>query len=64
MSPQGQVMGDDATVSPAIYIYEKSEKLLKKLRYTGSYHDDGLAIFNHRMSTWQAIHWLCRFQLQ
>eukprot|EP00957_Ditylum_brightwellii_P121530 9269201-Ditylum_brightwellii.AAC.1 len=40
------------------YIYEKSEKLLKKLRYAGSYRDDGLAIFNRRMSTQQAIHWL------
>ena len=48
----------------AAYIYEKSEKLLKKLRYAGSYRNDGLAIFNHRLSTKQAIHWLRRFQLQ
>eukprot|EP00957_Ditylum_brightwellii_P115700 8825392-Ditylum_brightwellii.AAC.1 len=30
----------------AAYIYKKSEKLLKKLRYAGSYREDGLAIFN------------------
>eukprot|EP00957_Ditylum_brightwellii_P108870 8304507-Ditylum_brightwellii.AAC.1 len=46
-----------ADVSTA-YVYKKSEKLLKKLGYAGSYHDNRLAIFNHRMSTRQAIHWL------
>eukprot|EP00957_Ditylum_brightwellii_P127120 9692066-Ditylum_brightwellii.AAC.1 len=41
-----------------------SEQIFNKLRYAGSYHDDGLTIFKHRMSTRQAIHWLRRFQLQ
>eukprot|EP00957_Ditylum_brightwellii_P060969 4628435-Ditylum_brightwellii.AAC.1 len=48
----------------ATYAYEMSEQIFNKLRYTGSYRDDGLAIFKHHMSTQQAIHWLRRFQLQ
>eukprot|EP00957_Ditylum_brightwellii_P209922 15364353-Ditylum_brightwellii.AAC.1 len=47
----------------ATYVYERSEQIFNKLCHAGSYRDDGLTIFKHRMSTWQAIHWLLRFQL-
>eukprot|EP00957_Ditylum_brightwellii_P018881 1419773-Ditylum_brightwellii.AAC.1 len=41
-----------------------NKKILDKLCFVGTYHDDGLTIFNEHLSLWQAIHWLRRFQLQ
>eukprot|EP00957_Ditylum_brightwellii_P186047 14165037-Ditylum_brightwellii.AAC.1 len=32
----------------ATYIYEMCETIIKKLKYAGSYQDDGLAIFDER----------------
>eukprot|EP00957_Ditylum_brightwellii_P137731 10499968-Ditylum_brightwellii.AAC.1 len=32
----------------ATYIYKMCETIIKKLKYTGSYQDDGLAIFDER----------------
>eukprot|EP00957_Ditylum_brightwellii_P057069 4325039-Ditylum_brightwellii.AAC.1 len=41
-----------------------NENILNKLRYAGTYQDDGLTIFRERLSHRQAIHWLCHFQIQ
>eukprot|EP00957_Ditylum_brightwellii_P145189 11058543-Ditylum_brightwellii.AAC.1 len=39
------------------------ETIIKKLKYTGSYHDDGLAIFNEQRMVKQTVTWICDFQL-
>eukprot|EP00957_Ditylum_brightwellii_P065229 4947092-Ditylum_brightwellii.AAC.1 len=41
-----------------------NENILNKLRYAGTYQDNGLTIFRERLSHKQAIHWLHHFQLQ
>eukprot|EP00957_Ditylum_brightwellii_P004353 330371-Ditylum_brightwellii.AAC.1 len=48
----------------AIYIYEMCENIIKKLLYVGTYHDDGLAIFEGQQSVNQTILWFCNFELQ
>eukprot|EP00957_Ditylum_brightwellii_P143933 10967634-Ditylum_brightwellii.AAC.1 len=40
------------------------QKIIDKLKYTGSYQDDGLAIVDGQHTTQQVIKWLCNFQLQ
>eukprot|EP00957_Ditylum_brightwellii_P179909 13704682-Ditylum_brightwellii.AAC.1 len=40
------------------------EAIVKKLKYTGSYYDDGLAIFNGQSMVKQTVTWLCDFQLE
>eukprot|EP00957_Ditylum_brightwellii_P174285 13269211-Ditylum_brightwellii.AAC.1 len=40
------------------------ENILNKLRYAGTYRDDGLTIYREQLSCRQGIHWLCHFQIQ
>eukprot|EP00957_Ditylum_brightwellii_P089655 6827645-Ditylum_brightwellii.AAC.1 len=47
----------------ATYVYEMCESVIEKLRYAGTYRDDGLAIFYERKTVQQAIAWLRNFQL-
>ena len=47
----------------ATYVYEMCESIIEKLRYAGTYRDDGLAIFDERKTVQQAIAWLRNFQL-
>eukprot|EP00957_Ditylum_brightwellii_P000584 45073-Ditylum_brightwellii.AAC.1 len=39
----------------ATYVYEMCEMIIKKLKYAGSYRDDGLAIFNGRKTVKQTV---------
>eukprot|EP00957_Ditylum_brightwellii_P144140 10981983-Ditylum_brightwellii.AAC.1 len=48
----------------ATYVYKMNESILNKLRYAGTYQDDGLTIFREHLSHRQAIHWLRHFHLQ
>eukprot|EP00957_Ditylum_brightwellii_P013067 986912-Ditylum_brightwellii.AAC.2 len=41
----------------ATYVYKMNRKILDKLRFAGTYHDDRLTIFNKHLSLRQAIHW-------
>eukprot|EP00957_Ditylum_brightwellii_P112524 8578278-Ditylum_brightwellii.AAC.1 len=47
----------------ATYTYDMCDKIFAKLRYTGLYQDDGLAIFEGKKTRRQTITWLCDFQL-
>eukprot|EP00957_Ditylum_brightwellii_P136815 10433000-Ditylum_brightwellii.AAC.1 len=51
------------TDTSATCIYEMRETIIKKLKYVGSYQDDGLAIFDERRTVKQSVTWLCDFQL-
>eukprot|EP00957_Ditylum_brightwellii_P106747 8143901-Ditylum_brightwellii.AAC.1 len=48
----------------ATYIYEICEEIISKLKYAGTYQDDGLMIFQGHRSIKETISWLCIFQLQ
>eukprot|EP00957_Ditylum_brightwellii_P060223 4573829-Ditylum_brightwellii.AAC.1 len=51
------------TDTSTTYIYEMCESIIRKLKYAGSYHDDGLAIFDEQKMVQQTVAWLCNFQL-
>eukprot|EP00957_Ditylum_brightwellii_P055086 4175090-Ditylum_brightwellii.AAC.1 len=48
----------------ATFVYEMCENIIGKMKYAGTYHDDGLAIFEGRKTVQEAIKWVCNFQLQ
>eukprot|EP00957_Ditylum_brightwellii_P065958 5002050-Ditylum_brightwellii.AAC.1 len=45
------------------YTYEMCDKIFAKLRYSGLYQDDGLAIFEGNKTLRQTITWLRDFQI-
>ena len=47
----------------ATYVYGMCESIIGKLKYTGSYRDDGLAIFDEQKTVQQTVAWLRNFQL-
>eukprot|EP00957_Ditylum_brightwellii_P068926 5231917-Ditylum_brightwellii.AAC.1 len=40
----------------ATYVYKMNRKILDKLHFAGTYHDNGLTIFNKHLSLRQATH--------
>eukprot|EP00957_Ditylum_brightwellii_P169363 12890705-Ditylum_brightwellii.AAC.1 len=46
------------------FVYEIRENIIGKLKYAGTYQDDGLTIFDGRKTVQEAIKWVCDFQLQ
>eukprot|EP00957_Ditylum_brightwellii_P210777 15365384-Ditylum_brightwellii.AAC.2 len=42
----------------ATNIYKMKRRIFNKLLFVGTYHDNGLTIFNEHLSIRQAIHWL------
>eukprot|EP00957_Ditylum_brightwellii_P094479 7193906-Ditylum_brightwellii.AAC.1 len=48
----------------AAYVYKMCEAIIKKLKYKGSYRDDGLAIFDGWRTVKQTVTWYCDFQLE
>eukprot|EP00957_Ditylum_brightwellii_P153302 11667055-Ditylum_brightwellii.AAC.1 len=48
----------------ATFVYEMCENIIGKLKYAGTYQDDGLTIFDGQKTVQEAIEWVCDFQLQ
>eukprot|EP00957_Ditylum_brightwellii_P131006 9993053-Ditylum_brightwellii.AAC.1 len=48
----------------ATYVYEMYEEIIEKLKYAGTYHGNGLTIFQNQRSIHETISWLYNFQLQ
>ena len=48
----------------ASYILEKYLKEFKNTLYHGIYRDDGLIVFNSKLTQHQITHWLMKFQKQ
>eukprot|EP00957_Ditylum_brightwellii_P131705 10045314-Ditylum_brightwellii.AAC.1 len=52
------------TDTGATFVYEMCKNILGKMKYAGTYWDDGLTIFEGWKTTKEAIQWVCDFQLQ
>eukprot|EP00957_Ditylum_brightwellii_P159904 12171474-Ditylum_brightwellii.AAC.1 len=48
----------------ATFVYEMCKTILGKMKYAGTYQDDGLTIFEGWKTIEEAIRWLRDFQLQ
>eukprot|EP00957_Ditylum_brightwellii_P014199 1069460-Ditylum_brightwellii.AAC.1 len=48
----------------ATFVYEMCENILDQMKYTGTYWDDGLTIFEGLKTTNETIRWLHNFQLK
>jgi hypothetical protein len=48
----------------ATFVYEMCENIFDKMKYLGTYRDDGLTVFEGRKTRNEAIRWLRTFQMQ